>query len=240
MPSMATARDAARDSALAPEPFGLVAVFITGLAAVLFLPTLATHLPHAGGVDQARWALTGLGVLILLAAYVALVGLRRGFSRSWAAWTCAYGAGLVIVKFILSPSAFSKTHGKSLSAFVTTGIVVMLLYGAALIVIEVVAGRHLAGWSVGSKVGLAVILAAAAVGARLASAVILGTTSTYLHGLSRGSGFVLPAVVVLASIAVMQSYQAAGPRLKEAFSVSVVLVITWHALWVVYMYRLFG
>ena len=235
---MATQHRPAQPSSAAAEPLGLVLACAAGLLAVLFLPRLAPHLPHPGRTDQARWALTATGILVILVAALIVVGSSRGFSRAWMAWTSPFALGLTVVKFVLSPSAYSRSD-KSLNGFVASGLVAMLLYEAALLAIAGAAQRSRPSWALRSKISLAVALAGVAVGARFIAASALGTTSAYAHSWSRGTALLLPAVVIVAAIAVMQSFQEAGERLRAALSISIGVVLATHALWVVYMYRLF-
>ena len=235
---MGVARVEAAAETPAPDPRSLAVALVLGLAAVLFLPSLAPHVPHIGNAAEARWAITGTGLLLVLGVFVYVEGRRRRFSTAWMAWTWGYGAGLVVVKFVLSPSAYSRSN-KSLTAFVVTGLVVLLLYLAALVMVAAVVGRPGKTLSLVSKLMLGLALAAAAMVARIAAAAVLGTTSTYVHDLSRGTGLILPALVILASIAVMQSYELAGSALRHAFWLSIFIVVMLHSLWVVYMYRLY-
>jgi hypothetical protein len=237
---MASTPGRARQTDAVPEPWALLALLVVGTAAVIALPSLAVHLPRPGRPEQAQYAATSLGVFALTAGYVYAVAHRRGFDRVWIATTLAYDAALVVVKFILSPTAYEKSPDTSLSSFTAAGLVVMPLYIAALGVIYIVATRRRGSWEWSSKAGLAVGLAAIAVAARLASAFALGTTSTYVHDVFKGPGILLPTLVIVASLAVMGSFERAGDAVQAAFGVGVVLVLVEHALWLAYMYRLFS
>lgn len=226
-------------SGLVPQPVALAGMLLVGVAAVLALPELAPHLPRAGRPEQATYATTCLGVVALSCAYLYAVGQRTKKDRPWLLWTGGYNAGIVIVKFILSPAAFEKST-TSLGRFVATGLIVMPLYIAALAVLYRAATRRRTAWAWPSRISFALGLAAAAVATRVVAAAALGTTSEYLHDLAGGIGLILPSVVGVGALAVMEAFHRAGPALRTAFSFGVVLVLVEHALWVVYMNRLFS
>ncbi|HZA39907.1 MAG TPA: hypothetical protein VFA00_04700 [Actinomycetota bacterium] len=164
--------------------------------------------------------------------------VHQQLDRSWVASTCIYATGLAIVKFIMSPISFDKSSEITLGEFVAAGLAVVPLYLAALGVVYVSASRQRGVWPSASKLRLAGLLALLAVATRFLVALVLGTASEYLESLA-GAGLVLPVVIVVGSLAVMESFDRAGPLLKAALRVSVVIVVVQHAMWVVYMYRLF-
>jgi hypothetical protein len=221
-------------------PWGFLGFLLLGVVAVLALPQIGDDLPHFGRDDQAQYAATCLGVLVVTGAYLYLVALSRPVTdRGWLVPTLVYVAGLVTVKFILSPTAFQKSSGGSLGGFVTAGIVVMPLYIAALGLMYLLALRKRGEWTFSSRLGIAVAFAAAAVITRLLVASFLGTASEYLDDLI-GAGLVLPMVVAVASLAVMESFDRAGTFLKDLLYVGIALVVAHHLLWIVYMDRLFS
>ena len=227
------------DRGVVPAPALLVAFFLLGSLAVIQLPSLARHLPHPGRIAQAQYAATAVGIFLLTVAYLYLASrVEPAFDLPWTLWSALYATGLVIVKFILSPTAFDKTGGASLDSFVTTGLLVMPLYLGACGVMYVVARRADGDWTLSSKVWVALGLAVLAVVTRLVAAVILGTASQYLDGFI-GTGLILPILVAGASFALMQSFDRARPSLKPALGVAVTLVVAQHVLWALYMYRLF-
>jgi hypothetical protein len=223
------------------DVFGAIALVAFGIAAVLELPTIAQHLPRAGRPEQATFAATAAGVIAITAAFLYAYSRRHpALSRAWLGWMIAANAGVVIVKFVLSPSAFSKTTDPSLTRFLVTGLVVMLLYFAGLTAIFFAVPRATAHWPAAPKVRLAVVLAVLAVMARIAAAAVNGTTSTYLKDVARGPGLLLPVLVVAASLAVMESLQRAGTALRTAFGLTLLLVAVDHGLWVISMRHLFA
>jgi hypothetical protein len=237
---MATATVEPRGSGLVPAPAAFLGFLALGVLAILALPGIADDLPHPGRIEQAQYALTCLGVLVATSVYVCTVARTQPvLDLAWISWTLLYGAGLVIVKFILSPTAFQKSSGTSLDAFVTSGMLVMPLYIAAFVFMYRLADRRGGNWLLSSRFGVASGLAIVAVTTRLVVALILGTASEYLDGLV-GTGLVLPLVVATASFAVMNSYESSGPALKSALRVGIGLIVGQHLLWVTYMYRLFS
>lgn len=210
-----------------------------GAVAVLLLPEVAGDVPHPGSDEQARYALTGFGVAAVTAVFVyALAAVRRGgLEHAWQP-AAAYGCGLAAVKFVLSPTAFRESAGVTLDSFVVSGVAVVPVYLGAIAFLYALASRRSGEWPVASKLRIAVLLGALAVATRFVAALALGTASEYVRDLA-GSGLILPAVVALASVAVMEAFDRSHPSLRVALAEAVAIVVVHHALWVVYMYRLF-
>lgn len=216
----------------------LAGFVLFGVVAVLFLPELADDVPHPGRDDQAAYALTALGMGVVTAGFVyAFATARPDLERAWMP-AVVYGSGLAIVKFILSPTAFSKSPGVSLGEFVTSGLVVVPVYLAVIAFLYSAASRQTGEWAFAAKLRIAVLLAVLAVATRYLTALVLGTASEYLRSLV-GTGLVLPVVAVLASLAVMEAFDRSRPSTRSAFGEAVAIVLVHHVLWVVYMYRLF-
>jgi hypothetical protein len=236
---MADRANASMDRVFIPAPAALLAFLSLGFLAVVTLPNIADDLPHPGRVEQAQYAITCLGLIVLTGAYVYTVTRAQPkLDRAWMLWTLLYGAGLLIVKFILSPTAFQKSADTSLGEFVTSGLVVVPLYVAAFGYLYLLARRRSENWSLRARLGVAATLAIVAVATRIVIALIVGTAPEYMEDLI-GPGLVLPAVVAAASLALMQSFVLAGRHLKSALGVGLTLVIGHHLLWTVYMYQLF-
>lgn len=225
---------------LVPAPGALLGFLILGGLAVWALPELAKELPHPGRTEQARYAAACLGVLILTGAYASVVATtQRDLDRAWMIPTVIYGAGLAIVKFILSPTAFELSTGTSLGGFVTAGLAVMPVYIAAMALIYTLADRRKGRWSLSSRVGLSVGFAVAAVVTRFLVAMVLGTADQYLDDFF-WRGLVLPLVVAIASFAVSASFDRSGSALRQALHTGFVVIVTHHLLWILYMYLLFA
>jgi hypothetical protein len=223
-----------------PAPGALFGFLILGGLAVWALPEIAEDLPHPGRLEQARYASACLGVLILTGAYITVVSTtERDLDRAWMIPTVVYAAGLAIVKFILSPTAFELSTGTGLGGFVTAGLVVMPLYIAAMVLIYSLAGRRRGRWSLSSRVGLSVGFAVGAVVTRLLVALILGTADQYLDDFI-WQGLVLPLIVAIASFAVSLSFDLSGSAMRRALHAGLAVIVTHHLLWVLYMYLLFA
>ena len=217
----------------------LAGSIVLGVVAVLLLPEIAGDIPHPGTDEQARYALTGLGVAAVTVTFVYALGAvrRGGLERAWQ-FTAAYGCGLAAVKFVLSPTAFRESTDVTLGSFVVSGVAVVPVYLGAIAFLYVLASRRSGEWPVASKLRVAVLLGVLAVATRYVAALALGTGSEYARDLA-GSGLVLPVVVALASMAVMEAFDRSRPSLRMALAEAVAIVVVHHALWVVYMYRLF-
>ncbi|MDQ3981810.1 MAG: hypothetical protein M3271_03910 [Actinomycetota bacterium] len=236
---MVSSADGARAAGPFPAAWAFLGLLLLGVAAVIALPQIGDDLPHFGRDDQARYAITCLGVLALTGGYLYLVAWTRGVvDRAWMLPTFVYVAGLAIVKFILSPTAFQKSSDASLAGFMTAGMVVMPLYIVALGLMYSLALRKRGEWTLSSRLGFALGWAAIAVTTRLLVSLVLGTASDYLDDLV-GPGLVLPTVVAVASLAVMESFDRAGTFARDLLFVGIAVVIAHHVLWVVYMNRLF-
>lgn len=217
----------------------LAAFVALGAVAVLVLPEAADDVPHPGRDDQAGYALTGLGMTIATAAFVyALAAAGREALERTLLPAIAYGTGLAIVKFVLSPIAFSKSSGVSLGEFVTSGLLVLPVYLAVIAFLYSVAARRPGEWPLASKLRVAVLLGVLAVATRYTASLVLGTASEYVRSLS-GTGLVLPVVAALAALAVMEAFDRSRPSVRAALLQAVAILIVDHVLWVVYMYRLF-
>lgn len=219
------------------RPAELALFVVAGALAVLFLPDGAADLPHPGRDDQARYALTAFGVAVSTGVFLYRSAIARSAERAWLP-AVAYGSALAVVKFVLSPTAFSESDGVSLGEFVVSGLAVMPVYLGVLAILRAVVARRSEGWPLRSKLSVAVLLGVVAVATRYVVSLVLGTASEYLRSLS-GSGLVLPFATALGALAVMEAFDRSRPGTRAAFREAVAVVLVQHALWVVYMYRLF-
>lgn len=218
-------------------PATLALFVVAGALAVVFLPDAADDLPHPGRDEQARYALTALGVAGVTGAFVYRSAVVRSAERAWLP-AVAYGSALAVVKFILSPTAFSESEGVSLGEFVASGLAVGPVYLGVIAILHSIVARRSEGWPLRSKLSLAVLLGIVAVATRYAVSLVLGTASEYVRSLA-GPGLVLPFVAALAALAVIEAFDRSRPETRSAFGEAVAVVLVQHALWVVYMYRLF-
>ena len=212
-----------------------------GLLAVWVLPELGTHLPRGSrpAPNEGQVAATACGVLLLAAGYLFAVAEARGLTRRWASLTFGYTAMVVVVKFVLSPDAFRDTTDSSLREFVQVGLVAMLFYVGALLVIDLAARRV-------PRLVLALGALVLAFVARLTAVVVLGApASDYLHHVLWGAGLILPVALAVATLLVAASYDGLRGRpdeelvLRQALGDGICTIVVLHALWAVYLNRLF-
>jgi hypothetical protein len=151
----------------------------------------------------------------------------------------------VAVKFILSPAAYRHAPGAALVEYVRVGLVVLPFYIGALVVIEAVR-RWTRAAGVGvwpARAALAVAAIVFAFAARGMAVVVLGTSADrYLHHAFSGAGLWLPGLLAVAAVATAAAFDIAAPAggawpflVEEAG-----LLVAYHLLWVLDMYRLFA
>lgn len=220
------------------EPWWLAALAVAGFVGVLGLPALGYHLPAFGSTQHARWAATCVGVFVLVWGFLYLIARGASFDRRALPWVGGFNAAVIVVKFALSPSAFERRAGSSLSSFVGIGVAVLPLYVAAIYVSYLVASRRPLSGLARTSLGLGI--AAVAVLVRFGASVALGTRASYVHDLGTGRALILPALVFVASMAVLESYRRANGRMGSVVALLVVLVVVEHLWWVAYMYGLFS
>ncbi len=231
--------------------FGLLG--LAAILAVVFIPELASELT-AGSERQeraAQFAATSVALLACTAGYLCALALRAGLDARWALLTLGYGALLVIIKFILSPAAFDATPQASLAEYVGVGLVVMVFYCLALALVYALAQRVSpeAAWSRMSKVRVAAGLVLLSILGRVVAVAVVGAPGgDYLHHVFSGAGLILPVAVGVAVVLVVEAFDRARRRsvggpddaLRISLGVGVSIVLVYHALWVVYMVRLFS
>ncbi|MGI9120862.1 MAG: hypothetical protein ACR2G7_12205 [Acidimicrobiales bacterium] len=234
-------------------PGALVACAALGLGAVLLLPEVAPVLPWGDRPEpnEVQLAVTSLGVLVVTALYLTAAQRTIGLSRSWLALAFAYNALIVVVKFILSPASFHNSPETTLAEHLWAGIVAMVLYVVALTAVYAVARRnqHPRRWAWPSKLGLVLALLVLALVSRYVTAVALGrAASEYLRDVFVSAGPWLPLLIVAASFLAVEAFDRAahpvgparpGATLRSSFGIGLGLVVAYHALWVVFMLRLY-
>jgi hypothetical protein len=249
-------RQAVDARAFVPPGWALAAFVLLGLLAVHFVPGLASAFPRGDEPEPnpTQLALTALAVVVLTAAYLSVL------NRPAAGWTVAalalvfgYNAGIVVLKFVLSPAAYHNSPDTTLGEYLWIGLGVMVIYGAGLLGVHAVARRNRAPatWSWASKLTVVAGVLVFALLSRLVAAVILGrATEDYLRGVFRGGGWWLPAMVVGVTMLAVEAFDRAGHavadgdqaavRLRAALLVGLTLIVLYHGLWVAFMVRLFG
>src|SRR5207253_10465140 len=149
-----------------------------------------------------------------------------------------YNAMIVAIKFILSPSAYrSTTTTSSLGEFVAVGLVAMTFYVIGLVVVHATATR---GRSWAAKAAVVAALVVLALLARWVAAVVLGAAGdAYFEHLYRGSGLILAGLVVVTALLAVEAFARAGDP-GRALGDGFALILIYHGLWVVSMFKLFG
>ena len=226
-----------------PAPAALAAVALAGVVAVLVLPEVASSLPRGGDPEPnaTQLAVTSAVLVALTAAYLYVAAQSASLGTTWLAPAFAYNAAIVVVKFILSPASFHRTSESELTDYLAVGLAVMLLYGAALIAVFLVARRQRAtgSWSWTAKAGLVVALVVFAMASRYIAAVVLGeAASDYLDRVFSGTGWWLPAFIAAASLAAVAAFERATD-LPAALRVGLALIVLYHVLWAIFMLRIF-
>ncbi|MGI9079683.1 MAG: hypothetical protein ACR2GF_02470 [Acidimicrobiales bacterium] len=251
----ARASDVGRDPVNRPMFLPAAAVLaVFGAVLVGVVPEVASVLPWGNRPEPnaAQLAATTVGILMLTGAGLWWVARSMTASPAWLALTVAYNSGIVVVKFILSPAAYRSITETSLAQYVWVGVGVMVLYAAGLMAVYLVAMRNRAPreWSRASKLGLIVGLLAFAMASRfLASLALERAAADYLGHVFSGAGLWLPALIVVVSLLAVEAFDVAahpGPGgdgaagLQASLVTGLGLIAVYHALWALYMVRLFS
>jgi hypothetical protein len=229
-----------------------VVLALIALAAVLFLPNLrAGHSGENLRIRQSvQFALTGLIVIACTTAYLWSIARATPLGRPWFAPMLSFGALMVAVKFILSPSAYRISGGDSLGRYLGVGLVVMVFYLLAPLTMFVLARRYEASrrWSWPVRVLLFCVVACLAAIARFAAAPFVGArASQYLHHVFSGAGLILPVALALMAILVIAAFERGMAVSRSSgfhgvtvtFTAAALLIVVYHALWVIFMVRIY-
>lgn len=217
-----------RSRALAPLP----ALVILGLGAVWALPSLGASLPWETDPEPnaSQLAASAFGIVVLTAGCLWMVARASAWPTRPAALTFAYLAAIATVKFILSPASFHNTEDAELSTYLWLGLVVMVLYLIALTGIYRMAGRSKA-------VTLGAVLVFA-VASRYVAALVLGRdVGDYLGDVFGAGGLWLLVLLGGAALAAVECFRQPRPALS--FRTGAAVIVVYHALWALYMLRLF-
>jgi hypothetical protein len=222
----------------------LTLLALVGLAWVVVAPELATALPYGERPEPnaAQLAFTASGLVSLTGLYLWVSSFRLGERGRWLALTWAYSSAIVVIKFILSPAAYSNTPTATLGEFIWVGLVAMAFYVVGLVIVFTVARRHRPpgpSWTWGSKLAVVALLVALAVAARWVAAVVLGAgAEEYFRHVYRGAGLVLPLLVGTTALLAVEAFDRA-PDPGRALQDGAAIVLIYHGLWVVSMVMMF-
>lgn len=135
-----------------------------------------------------------------------------------------------MVKFILSPASFHNTEDTELPTYLWLGVVVMLIYLIALTGLYRAAGRSKA-------VTLAAVLVFAVTSRYLAALALGRDIDDYLGDVFGAGGLWLLALLGGGALAAVESFRQ--PRSELSFRTGAAVIVVYHALWALYMLRLF-
>lgn len=225
-----------------------VGLLLVATLAVLLVPGLGHG--FTGDSSQlkqsTRFALTALVLIGTSAAYLLWVAHSAGLGHAWFGLMLGYNSLIVVVKFVLSPSAYQATTKASLGQFLAIGLVVMAFYLLALGILRAVARRaaRAGGWSWRLRIVLLAGVAVVATSARFVAVPLVGAPAAlYLRHLFSGAGLILPAVLLLMGLLAILAFQAATSArtglvgLSTTVRAAAALLVAYHGLWVLFMVR---
>jgi hypothetical protein len=220
------------------EAMALALLLVLSLSTVLILPSLVSEPDRESRALLS--AFTAVVVLSLTAVYIWAVQRMTGWERTSAILTFCFLTGIATVKFVVSPGAFLNTAGVTLEEYLWLGAGVLVLYLVGLSVIYWVSQRYRdRTWPWTSKAAVVLCLLVFAAGSRyLAAHILTDNVSDYLSDTFRGAGVWLFVLLIGSVVAAVEAFDRAGA--ERAFRVGVSVIIVYHALWAVFMYRLFG
>lgn len=239
---------------LVPSPLALAACTAVGVALVLGLPVVARILPRGAAEwpNPTQAATTAVGILLITVAYLYLARASTGLSNAWFGYAAGYNGAIVVIKFILSPGSFYNTSGITLGRYVSIGFVVMLFYAVSLLIVWAVASRYQQPrhWTTFSKLAVLAGIFLFAMASRFLAATAVGSGAAgYLSRIFSGSGLVLPALLLITTALAIQAFDDAGHPaeaslapafLRSALGIGLSLIVVYHALWAIFMFRLFS
>ncbi len=220
------------------EVVPLAVLFVLGLSTVLILPSLVAEQDQESRSFLS--AITAVVVLSLTAVYIWAVQRMTGWDRASAILTFCFLAGIATIKFVVSPGAFFSTAGVTLEEYLWLGAGVLILYLVGLSAIYWVSRRYRGRiWPRTSKAVVVVCLVVFAAGSRyLAANILTANVSDYISDTFRGAGIWLLVLLFGSVVAAIQAFDGAGR--ERAFRVGLSVIVIYHAMWAVFMYRLFG
>jgi hypothetical protein len=220
-------------------------------AAVVVAPELRVDWFGAGADREHAFEYASAAAVICACsvAYLYLVWRNNSLAGGWLITMAAYNLVIILIKFVFSPTVFSR-GGTSLGQFIGIGLGVVLLYFAGLGVVALGvrrSSRHgIVPWR--WKIGMVAAVGIIATVVRSLIGSLTTATSHYLSSLfSRGGAILLVSLLLTATLAVQAfeygSKEARDGSGRDGNAVTLwtasVLLLTYHALWVIFMVKLF-
>lgn len=236
------------------QPLALAAFIVIGALIAYFVPSLPnsssnvfTRISSISFQQLAALALLAGMTIIYLAYYRA----RWYFSNRWLAATVTYNALLLFVKFTLSTNEFANQAVKTFYAALSTALLISLLYMLAFALLYLFFDGKLLSKSLHKalivssegKVLLAMGLFLCATVARVVVFRLPFLSSTfaasYLGGIFKTNAMILSALIFIMCIAAVEAYSQVRRRadLKYFFWSGLVLILTFHVWWAIFVYR---
>jgi len=220
-------------------------------AAVVVAPALRVDWFGAAGKHDPAFAGAAAVIWACSVGYLYLVWRNNSLPGGWIIMMAAYNLMIVVIKFVISPSVFSRSE-TSLGQFLGIGLGVGLLYFAGLGVVALGvrwSSRH--GivpwpWKIGMVAAVGII---ATVARSLIHAIPTRATSQYLSALFSWGGGVLLLLLLLAATLAIQAFEYGSREALDGsgrtgnavtLRTASLLLLTYHALWVIFMVRLFA
>jgi hypothetical protein len=244
------------------DPLWLKALPLLLLAAaavaVVVAPELRVHLLGAGANREHAVQYAGAAAVISACSvgYLYLVWRNNSLPGGWVITMAAYNLVIILIKFVFSPTVFSRS-GTSLGQFIGIGLGVGVLYFAGLGVValgvEHSSSRHDGvpwRWKIGMVVAVGII---ATLGSLLIGPFTNTLTSAYLLEVFSSSGLrsaaiLLVALLLTATLAV-QAFEYGSKEARDGSGrngnaatlwTASVLLLAYQGLWVIFMVRLFS
>jgi hypothetical protein len=221
------------------------------VAAVVAVPALRVDWFGAAREHDLAFASAAAVIWACSVGYLYLVWRNNSLPRGWIVMTAAYNLMIVLIKFVFSPSVFSRS-GTSLGQFVGIGLGVGLLYFAGLGVVAL--GVRFSSrqgtvpwqWKIGMVAAVGMI---ATVVRSLIGSLATPATSKYLSALFSARGGILLVALLLTSTLAVQAFEYGSREALDGSGrngnavtlwTASLLLFTYHALWVIFMVRLFA
>lgn len=193
-------------------------------------------------------------VTAITVIFLAYYRAKFFFSTKWLAATVIYNALIVFVKFTLSTSQYVNRTVASFSSILSTALLVGLLYASAFFVLYLffdgkLLNRKLHKALIVSRDGKILLAMGLFVCVTLARILvfrlpILSNTaaSSYLGDVFKANTALLSGLLFVMILAAVEAYAQVRRKsdLKYFFVTGLVLILTFHVTWAIFIFRSFG